>query len=114
MRRVGERATQSERLTRWDFRETLEQNSTMHNRAQNSYSADSGSLVGLASGTRNISTTAATVSSRASARISEDDSPQTTRQNLLVGPSKSQCDAPWRNVERSSLGTACAIEPPLP
>src|SRR5213080_3481531 len=77
--------------------------------------ADSGtSSVGLEAELRNISITASTVASRARSCISEDEPPQTLWQNLLVGPSKSQCDAPRRAVERSRPGAARAIERPLP
>ena len=63
---------------------------------------------------RNISTTAWTVSSRARDCISEDEPPQILSQNRLVGPSKSQCDAPLRTTDRSRSGTACAMERALP
>ena len=55
-----------------------------------------------------------TVASRANPGIPEDDSPQITRHSFVVGPSKSQCDAPCNNVERSNPGAARAIERPLP
>src|SRR6266511_4282524 len=79
------------------------------------HSACSGrTVICFAPDSRSNSITALTVSSRANACISEEEPPQIRWQNLLVGPSKSQCDAPPSTIERSNAGTARAIERPLP
>ncbi len=60
------------------------------------------------------SSVAATVSSRTRLSRSGADVPQTTRQKLFVGDSKSQCDAPSIFVVRTSRGAARASVRPLP